>query len=98
MTQRSTMGAPLTEAEAGAIYDAWAKVLDYVDPLELPIDAVEMLEHITNIILACHSCRMVIGSGWNAANARAFPREQARSRPGRYNASADLSALFGDDK
>ena len=41
-------------------------------------EPVEMLDHVTDIIMSCYEVRRAIGDSWNAANFRAFPNPSPR--------------------
>ena len=70
---KSTMGAPLNADEETAILEAWYRLEALAQAQAELTDPVEMLDHVTDLIMAAYEVRRAIGDGWNAANFRAFP-------------------------
>lgn len=72
MTQfRSTMNAPLTAGECERIIKTWSALRSITLPANP--DPLEMLDVITDIIMACWETRRAISDGWYYANKRAIP-------------------------
>jgi hypothetical protein len=89
---KSTMGAPLNDAEIERIRLAWGEL--YYHSLSIPAesDAAAMLNFVTDTIMKCYEVRRAIDGGWYYANKRAFPAPTAKLKPNQALANA-LSAL-----
>jgi hypothetical protein len=74
-TLKSTMNAPLTDAEEDAILEAWAKLLKYTDFLGTIArdETVTMLDAAADLVGIVSELRTAVYNGWHRANARAFP-------------------------
>lgn len=70
---KSTLNAPLEAEEEERILEAWYRLEALCAAQSELSDPIEMLEHITDVVLCTYEVRRAIMSGWNAANARAFP-------------------------
>ena len=70
---KSTMGAPLSADEEEAILEAWYRLESLAMAQAELTEPVEMLDHVTDLIMAAYEVRRAIGEGWNNANARAWP-------------------------
>jgi hypothetical protein len=79
-TLKSTMNAPLTDAEEDAILEAWAKLLKYTDFLGTISrnETVTMLDAAADLVGIVSELRTAIYNGWHRANARAFPARVVR--------------------
>lgn len=77
---KSTMNAPLSADEEERILRAWWALEALAQAQTELTDPVEMLDHVTDLIMAAYELRRAIGDSWNAANARAFPGPAAKPR------------------
>ena len=93
---KSTMGAPLSADEETAILSAWYRLEALAQAQSELTEPVDMLDHVTDLIMAAYEVRRAIGEGWNAANARAWPTPQRATqsqsqRPLRPHIPTDLN-------
>jgi hypothetical protein len=77
----STLGAPLTEAEEDAIQNAFSILQGICDTIyEADPDPVEMLNHVTDLIMQCWHVRRAVDDAWHDANQRKFPAQRSALR------------------
>jgi hypothetical protein len=93
-TWKSTLGAPLTEAESARILDTWIGLYHHTLALPHPVsqpEPIQMLDYITGTIMACWEVRRAIDDAWFHANKRAVPQSGSRPRPTRKLTIHNLS-------
>jgi hypothetical protein len=91
----STLGAPLTEAEEDAIQNSFSILQGICDTIyEADPDPVEMLNHVTDLIMQGWHVRRAIDDAWFCANRRAFPTT-TRVKP-TLASTARIDALAND--
>ena len=70
MAMKSTLGAPLTEAEEAEIHAAYVAVRDYVNNYNFIGDAVKIYEHGDKLIALGFELRNAVQDAWREANQR----------------------------
>jgi len=98
VTFTSTMGAPLSEPESARITDAWASVYHHALAVPAQPDPDQMLNYITDTIMACWEVRRAISDGWYYANKRAFPPERPRAPSKSQGQLAALLSSLDEDQ
>jgi hypothetical protein len=94
---KSTMNAPLTEAEEDRIQNAFSELQGLCDTIyEADPTPIEMLGHVTDLIMQCYHVRRAIDDAWYESNRRAFPAPApVRARPV-LTTTAKIDKLVGD--